>query len=94
MVTECLNERNNFRLGIGGDAGEDRHRDAEVGEMADATFGQVDVVVEVHVSRLHRLEWEVPGDRMNQGGIRTARELAEVPVVNTGAEVVSVTDHR
>ena len=94
VVTECLNERNNLRLGIWSDAGEDRHRDAEVGEMADATFGQVDVVVEVHVSRLHRLEREVPGDRMDQRGIRTARELAEVPVVNTRAEVVSVTDHR
>ena len=62
--------------------------------MADAALGAVDVVVEEHVARLHPLDREVAGDGVDQGGVRAAGQLAQQPVVDAGAEVVGVADHR
>jgi hypothetical protein len=62
--------------------------------VADAALGEVDVVVEEHVAGPHRLEREVAGDRVHQRGVRPAGELAQQPVVDAGAVVVRVADHR
>ncbi len=94
VVTEGLDEGDDGRLGVAGPGGEDRHRHAEIREVTDATLGEVDVVVEVHVSGVHRLQREVPCDRVDERRVRAARELAQVPVVDSGAEVVCVADHR
>ena len=75
-------------------AAEDRHRDAEVGQVPDAALGAVDVVVEEDVALAHLLEREVAGDRVHERGVRAAGELAQQPVVDAGAEVVGVADHR
>jgi hypothetical protein len=57
-------------------------------------FGEVDVVVEEHVPRLHRLDREVADHRVHQRGVRPPGQLAQQAVVDPGAEVVRVTDHR
>ena len=88
MVAERLHERDDLI------AVEDRHGDAQVGQVADAALGAVDVVVEEHVARTHRLEREVAGDRMHQRAVGAAGELAQQPVVDAGAVVVRVADHR
>src|SRR5215217_3752798 len=62
--------------------------------MADAALGEVDVVVEVDVAGPHRLEREVAHDRVHQRRVRAPGELAQPPVVDAGAEVVLVADHR
>ena len=73
---------------------EHRHRDAQVGQVTDAALGAVDVVVEEHVARPHLLHREVAGDRVHERGVGAAGELAQQPVVDAGAEVVGVADHR
>ncbi len=62
--------------------------------MPDAALGLVDVVVEEDVAGAHRLGREVARDRVHERGVRPARELAQVAVVDAGAEVVRVADHR
>ena len=74
--------------------GEDRHRHAQVGQVADAALGAVDVVVEEHVALAHLLEREVARDGVHERGVGAAGELAQQPVVDAGAEVVRVADHR
>ena len=88
VVAERLHERDHLA------AVEDRHGHAQVGQVADAALGQVDVVVEEDVARAHRLQREVAHDRMHQGGVRAAGQLAQQPVVDAGPEVVRVADHR
>ena len=73
---------------------EDRHGDAQVGQVADAALGAVDVVVEEDVARAHLLDREVADDRVHERGVRAAGELAQQPVVDAGPEVVGVADHR
>src|SRR3954468_376044 len=73
---------------------EDGHRHAEVGQVADAPFGQVDVVVEEDVADIHRLDRVVAHPRAHQGRVGTTGELAQPPVVDAGPEVVGVADHR
>ena len=73
---------------------EDGHGDAEVRQVPDPALGQVDVVVEVDVPRIHRVEREVAGDRVDQRRVRPSRQLAQVAVVKARPEVVRVTDHR
>ncbi len=88
VVAERLDERDDLA------AGEDRHGHAEVGQVPDAALGAVDVVVEEDVALAHLLEREVAGDRVHERGVRPARQLAQQPVVDAGAEVVGVADHR
>ena len=73
---------------------EDRHGHAQVGQVADAALRLVDVVVEEHVALAHLGEREVADDRVHQRGVRAAGELAQLAVVDAGAEVVRVADHR
>ena len=73
---------------------EDRHRDAEVGQVADPALGAVDVVVEEDVALAHLLDREVAGDGVDERGVRAAGQLAQQPVVDARAEVVGVADHR
>ena len=89
VVAEGLHERDHPCP-----AGEDRHRDAQVGQVPDAALGAVDVVVEEDVALAHLLDREVAGDRVHERGVRAAGELAQQPVVDAGAEVVGVADHR
>ncbi len=88
VVAEGLDERDDLAVA------EDRHGDAEVGQVPDAALGAVDVVVEEDVAGLHLLDREVAGDRVHEGGVGAAGELAQQPVVDAGPEVVGVTDHR
>ena len=73
---------------------EDRHGDAQVGQVPDAALGQVDVVVEEHVTGAHRLHRIVAHHRLDQRRVRPAGELAQPAVVDAGPEVVRVADHR
>ena len=73
---------------------EDRDGDAQVGQVADAALGQVDVVVEEDVAGLHRLDREVADDRLDQRRVGAAGQLAQPYVVDARAEVVRVADHR
>ena len=84
------------RLDEGDDVTRVEHRDrhAEVGQVADAALGAVDVVVEEHVSRPHRLDRKVAHDRLNERGVRPTGELSAAPVVDAGAEVARLADHR
>ena len=88
VVAEGLHERDDLALV------EHRHRDAEVGQVADAALGLVDVVVEEHVALAHGLQRVVPGDRVHERAVGAAGQLAQLPVVDAGAEVVRVADHR
>jgi hypothetical protein len=81
-MAEGLHERDD------GSLVEHRHRDAEVRQVADAALGEVDVVVKVDVARLHRLQWIVAHDRVDQGRVRPTGELAQ-PAVVDAAEVVA-----
>src|SRR5689334_13023990 len=62
--------------------------------MPDPALGEVDVVVEEHVPGAHRLQWIVAHDRLDQRAVRTPGELAHGAVVDAGAEVVRVANHR
>jgi hypothetical protein len=97
VVPERLHERDDlgvcpWPLGCAGR--EHRDGDAQVGQVPDAALGQVDVVVEEHVARPHRVEREVAGHRVDQRGVGPAGQLAQVTVVDPGPEVVGVADHR
>ena len=92
VVAEGLHERDDLALALG--AREDRNRHAEVGQVPDPALGAVDVVVEEDVTLLHLLDREVAGDRVDQRAVGATGELAQQPVVDAGAEVVSVADHR
>ena len=70
VVAERLDERDHPVLLTGI---EDRHRHAEVREVADPALRLVDVVVEVDVAGPHRLEREVPHHRLDEGRVRAAR---------------------
>ncbi|CAB4936604.1 unannotated protein [freshwater metagenome] len=94
VMAEGLHESNDRRLGVAGLRREHRHRDTEIRQVADATLGEIDVVVEVDVTRLHGLQREVAGNRMHQRGVGTPRQLAQIAVVDSGAEIVGVTNHR
>ena len=65
------------------------------GQVADAALGQVDVVVEEHVARPHRPR---SGSRAPPGGPSAEYDrpvsLRSLPVVDAGAVVVGVADHR
>ena len=71
-----------------------RHGDAQIGQVADAALGLIDVVVEEDVAGLHRLDGEVADDRLDERGVRAARQLAAVSVVDAGSEVAGLADHR
>src|SRR5262249_27280093 len=58
------------------------------------TLGAVDVVVEEHVTRPHRLEREIAHDRLHERRVRAAGELAAPPVVDPRAEIARLADHR
>ena len=88
VVAEGLDEGDDVTLV------EDRHRDAEVGEVADAALGLVDVVVEEDVALVHLGQGEVTRDRVDERAVGAAGELAQFAVVDPRAEVVRVADHR
>ena len=88
VVAEGLHERDDLALV------EDRHGDAQVGQVADAALRLVDVVVEEDVALAHLGQREVAHDRVHERGVRAAGELAQLAVVDAGAEVVRVADHR
>ena len=95
VVAEGLDERDDHaRRSALRRPGEDRDRHAQVGQVPDAALGAVDVVVEEDVALPHLLDREVPGDRVHERGVRAAGQLAQQPVVDAGAEVVGVADHR
>jgi hypothetical protein len=73
---------------------EHRHGDAQVGQVADAALGLVDVVVEEHVALAHLVEGKVACDRVHERRVRAPGQLAQLAVVDAGAEVVRVADHR
>ena len=75
-------------------AREDRNRHAQVGQVPDAALGAVDVVVEEDVALAHLVDREVARHRVHQRRVGAAGELAQQPVVDAGAEVVGVADHR
>ncbi len=74
-------------------AGEDRHGDAQVGQVPDAALGPVDVVVEEDVLP-HLLDREVAATGWTRAEYERPGELAQQPVVDARAEVVGVADHR
>ena len=88
VVAERLDERDHLAVV------EDRHGDAQVGQVPDAALGQVDVVVEEHVAGPHRLDRIVAHHRLHQRRVRPAGQLAQPAVVDAGPEVVRVADHR
>ena len=88
VVAEGLHEGDDLALV------EDRHGDAQVGQVADAALRLVDVVVEEDVALAHLGEREVAHDRVHERGVGAAGELAQLAVVDAGAEVVRVADHR
>ena len=88
VVPERLHERDHLAVV------EDRHRDAQVGQVPDAPFGEVDVVVEEHVALVHGLDRVVADDRVHQRGVRPAGQLAQATIMDAGPEVVRVPDHR
>ncbi len=95
VMAEGLHERDYLGLTVwGGARVEYRHGDAQVGQVADAALGQVHVVVEEHVAGPHGRQREVTCDRMDEGAVGAPGELAQQPVVNPGAEVVRIPDHR
>ena len=67
MVAEGLDERDDLALV------EDRHGDAQVGQVADAALGLVDVVVEEDVALAHLLDREVAHDRVHERASRSGR---------------------
>ena len=73
---------------------EDRHGDAQVGQVADAALGLVDVVVEEDVALAHLLDRVVAHDRVHERAVGAAGQLAQLAVVDARAEVVGVADHR
>ncbi len=94
VVAERLHERDHLGRVCALAGREHRHRHAQVGQVPDAALAAVHVVVEEHVARAHRLQREVARDGVHQRRVRAAGELAQVPVVDAGAEVVRVADHR
>ncbi len=92
VVAEGLHERDDPRpVAV---VVEHRRGHAQVRQVADAALGEVDVVVEEHVAGPHRVQREVARHRVHQRGVGPAGELAQVPVVDAGAVVVRVADHR
>src|SRR6478752_2760117 len=87
-MAECLDERDDLA------AVEDRDRHTQVGQVPDATLGEVHVVVEEHVTGHHPRDRIVPDHRLHQRRVRPAGELAHPDVVDPGPEVVRVADHR
>ena len=84
------------RLDVGDDLAVMKHRHgaAQVGQMADAAFGQIGVVHQEHVARPHRLGRKVAHHRVRHRRIGAAGELAAIAVEQADAVVVRLADHR
>src|SRR3954468_7037642 len=72
---------------------EDGYGAAHIGQVADAALGAVDVVVEEDVASLHALDGEVADDRLDEGGVGAAGQLAAVSIVDAASEVAGLADH-
>ena len=73
---------------------EHRHGAAQVGQMADAAFGQIRVVHQEHVARPHGLGRKVAHHRVRHRRIGAAGELAAIAVEQADAIIVRLADHR
>ena len=71
-----------------------RHGAAQVGQVADAAFGEIGVVHQEHVARLHGLGRKVAHHRVRHRRIGSAGELAAVAVEQADAVIVRFADHR
>ena len=73
---------------------EHRHGAAQVGQVADAAFGEIRVVHQEHVARPHGLGRKVAHHGVRHRRIGAAGELAAVAVEQADAIVVRLADHR
>ena len=73
---------------------EHRHRAAQVGQVADAAFGEIGVVHQEHVAGPHGLGREVAHHGVRHRRIGAAGELAAIAVEQADAIVVRLADHR
>ena len=71
-----------------------RHRAAQIGQMPDRAFGQVGVVHQEHVARLHGRRREIAHHGVRHGRIGTAGELAAIAIEQADAVIVRLADHR
>jgi len=88
VVAERLDERHHLVLV------EDRHRHAQIRQVADPALGQVHVIVEEDIARAHRLYGEITDDGVHECAIGPAGQFAQPPVVDAGPEIVRIADHR
>ena len=73
---------------------EHRHRAAQIGQVADRALGQVGVVHQEHVARLHGVRREIAHHGVRHGRIGAAGELAAIAVEQPDAIIVRFADHR
>ena len=88
MVAESLNERDDLPVMM------NWHGDAQVGQVADAAFRLIHVIVEEDVARLDGLDRKIAHDRLHQGRVGTAGQLAAMTIVDATAKVARFADHR
>ncbi len=70
-----------------------RHGGAEIRQMPDAAFGEIDIVMEVDIPLPHRLQRVIANDGVHHGAVRATGELSGQPIVQAGPEIVLVADH-
>jgi hypothetical protein len=63
-------------------------------QVPDRAFGQIGVVHQEHVARLHGVRREIAHHGVRHGGIGAAGELAAVTVEQADAVIVRLADHR
>ncbi len=73
---------------------EHRHGAAEIGQVADAAFGEVRVVHQEHVARPHRFRRKIAHHRIGHRRIGAARQLAAIAIEQADTVVVGLPDHR
>ncbi len=88
VMAERLDVRHHFAVV------EHRHGRTHVRQMANRAFGEVRVVHQEHVARLHRLGRIVTHHRIGHRRIRAPGELAAIAVEQADAVVVRLADHR
>ena len=64
----------------------DRHRAAEIGQMADAAFGEIGVVHQEHVAGLHGVRRKIAHHRVRHRRIGAAGQLAAIAVEQADAK--------
>jgi hypothetical protein len=71
-----------------------RHGAAQIGQMADAAFGEIGVVHQEHVAGPHGMRREIPYHAVRHRRIGSSGQLAAIAIEQSDPKIMRLADHR